>query len=348
MNIQRMPRFIVAGWLFFCSATALAVTPQLELLWAEADLETNSLKVYGRNLDNGSALEVTLSGVGQLVVDYDPVSDPGTIYATLPEAVLPGTYTVLVTTGGGSIRLDEMEVTIGAVGPAGPAGPQGELGPEGPPGPQGPEGPAGPPGPVGLTGPQGPQGPQGEVGPEGPVGPVGPVGPEGPQGPEGPPGPPGGTASVTYVRTISVRDRYDQRRVSHPFPSEEIAEICGDEDGCSVKLVSTTFDRSTSPYRIVSKDISVAGIWWWYAEDHWGARSGWYNNDWNYNSGLDGDGVRESVVSGGHCSIYDTENSNVGGITAFRDEGPGFSLITRCYNNYDFEIQCECIATLYD
>jgi microcystin-dependent protein len=161
---------------------------------------TTTLYIYGSNFSDGVEEPLVTLGTDSLDVD-DALWSDTEIVATLPFAVSPGDYLMVVTN-----HDDEdgaYDLTIGAVGPQGP---QGETGPEGPQGPQGEQGEIGPQGPQGETGPQGeqgiqgeqgvagpvgPQGPQGPAGPQGPEGPQGPAGPQGPEGPQGPPGEPG-------------------------------------------------------------------------------------------------------------------------------------------------------------
>ncbi|HEX7070167.1 MAG TPA: hypothetical protein VF190_05155, partial [Rhodothermales bacterium] len=198
MNIRYLLCAVTASLAFFGASTSQAA-PALEIQDVIVD-DTGSpvrLIVTGKNLDNGSAIELWL---GTIPLTVDSQTDT-VVVASLPANVLPGSYQLAATTGGGSIRYDEFDgVTIGAVGPPGPSGepgPQGDPGPQGPPGPAGepgPQGNSGPAGPAGAVGPEGPPGPTGEPGLQGgpgPVGPAGAVGPQGPTGPQGPAGPPG-------------------------------------------------------------------------------------------------------------------------------------------------------------
>ncbi len=168
---------------------AVAAQPQLVAHEAFADTESHLLIIQGEHFDNGRELEVVLGGVGSLAIDTRSAT---TIVARLPAGVLPGTYTAFVKTGPGTIREDDVDVTIGAVGPPGPQGdpgppgPKGEKGDKGEQGEQGEQGPPGPPGPPGAKGDPGEQGEQGEPGPRGLQGEAGPTGPRGPQGPPGP------------------------------------------------------------------------------------------------------------------------------------------------------------------
>jgi type VI protein secretion system component Hcp len=187
---------------FLLTGVALAVQPLdiTEVAVVETDQGTQ-LQITGVNLDNGGDIELSVGGV-PLAIEPE-TQTPTEVTATLPDGVtlMPGSYQLLATTGGGTVRVDEFNgVTIGATGLVGPQGPQGDTGPMGPAGPAGPEGPQGDIGPTGPIGPQGPagpqglaglQGPQGDAGPTGPVGPAGPAGPQGDAGPAGPQGPAG-------------------------------------------------------------------------------------------------------------------------------------------------------------
>jgi len=148
-----------------------------------------TLLIYGENLMNGSDLELWLGGV-MLDVDMDSLTSTE-VRATLPFDVMDGSYQLIATTGGGTVRFDDFDgVTIGAEGPIGPEGP---VGPEGPQGDTGPAGADGEQGPIGPDGPEGPVGPQGPPGPQGLTGPQGETGEKGPQGEQGLTGPQGET-----------------------------------------------------------------------------------------------------------------------------------------------------------
>jgi hypothetical protein len=130
---------------------AQAQQPQLEAHEAWVDLDTNELVINGVNFDNGNLLEVTLGDVPLTVVpSADPSLAATEIRAAMPAIFSPGTYTVLITSGGGSIRYDQIDITVGNTGPRGP---------EGPPGPKGDRGAAGA---KGDTGEQGPRGQDGD------------------------------------------------------------------------------------------------------------------------------------------------------------------------------------------
>ena len=199
----------LAAIIFLWSAIAFAVQP-LEITEVTVDESVNQVQIKGTNFENGNTLEFWLGGEMLTILSQELEPTCCTVIAALPANLEPGSYQLVTTTGGGSVRYNDFDgVTIGAEGPVGPEGPQGDIGPIGPQGPkgdvgaqgqQGISGPQGGQGPIGPEGPQGSQGPQGEigsVGPQGPqglkgdTGPIGPQGPLGPIGPEGPVGQPG-------------------------------------------------------------------------------------------------------------------------------------------------------------
>ena len=143
-----------------------------QLVITDAAEEDGDLIIGGQNFDNGGELQVLLwRGGGFDDLEY-VINISGDIVASLPIDLLPGSYLLIVQSGPGAIRIDSMDVTVGAVGPHGP---QGATGPTGPQGLSGSVGPAGPAGPQGATGPAGEDG-AGLRGPTGPTGPQGPAG----------------------------------------------------------------------------------------------------------------------------------------------------------------------------
>ncbi len=190
MSMRKMLLCSGAALLVFFSSTALAVQP-LEVRSVNVDFETNQIFIHGVNFLNGNDLEISLSDIGE-INSVDVTST--LIVANFPVAGLPaGNYLLMVSTGGGSVRYDEMAITVGAVGPEGSQGEQGPIGMLGPMGPTGDTGAVGPQGPIGETGPTGPQGPQGVPGLQGDVGIQGPKGDTGDVGPKGVIGPMGAT-----------------------------------------------------------------------------------------------------------------------------------------------------------
>lgn len=184
-TVNTMSRAIVTVSLLLVAVTAFAVRP-LEVVDAIVDelASPQLLIVTGQNFNNGGAVQLTLGGRPLKVVEQGDTR----LVAEIPSDVMPGSYQLIAWSGGGSVREDSMDITIGAEGPVGPEGPQG------PPGQQGDAGAAGEQGPTGLQGPKGEQGPQGIAGPrgeQGASGSQGPAGEPGPQGEQGPPGPQG-------------------------------------------------------------------------------------------------------------------------------------------------------------
>jgi len=153
--------------------------------------------VMGSNFLNGGTVELLL---GEVPLRLLTQSDK-TITAALPEnmeTVPEGSYQLLATTGGGTVRQDEHDgVTIGA---AGLPGPQGEPGVDGTNGADG------------ATGPKGDTGDQGEEGPQGPVGPPGPKGDTGDQGERGPQGDLGDIAAC--ADGFAIRDVFSDGSVT--------------------------------------------------------------------------------------------------------------------------------------
>jgi hypothetical protein len=83
------------------------------------------LSIVGRNLDNGSGLEVTLGEwPGSLAIVTVTATQ---IVAALPDPLPAGDYLLTVSTGSGAARQDVFDLTVGAVGPPGPPGPPGAV-----------------------------------------------------------------------------------------------------------------------------------------------------------------------------------------------------------------------------
>lgn len=196
MSVHRRLGVAISAAALTWAAAALAVQP-LEITDAfTADVDADDqngtphqhLMVLGTNFLNGGEIELTLGTFGLTVISQTDTE----VVAELPSIIQAGSYQLVATTGGGTVRHDDFDgVTIGAVGPEGPQGPQGAEGPAGPQGETGPPGPPGPRGEQGLPGVDGATGPAGLQGPAGPEGPEGAQGLQGPIGPDGPPGPPG-------------------------------------------------------------------------------------------------------------------------------------------------------------
>ena len=149
------------GLLVLQPSGAAAKDHALTVATAVATIESQLLTITGEHF--GLAPVVYLSGAQLTLLGTSDTR----IDAALPAwaADNPATYRLVVTSGPGAIRYDELDVTIGAVGPRGPKGDRGEKGDAGVSGPAGPAGPAGPTGPTGLQGVQGVKGDPGATGP---------------------------------------------------------------------------------------------------------------------------------------------------------------------------------------
>ena len=137
-----------------------------------------TLTINGINFGSGAA-KVLLGAFGPLTV---MAQSPTQIITSLPSGLLPGNYVLNLQIGE---KVDESNVTFGAVGPTGPIGPTGLQGLIGLAGAAGLIGPQGPIGPKGVSGTQGPTGAQGVKGDAGPIGPLGPQGTKGDLGSTG-------------------------------------------------------------------------------------------------------------------------------------------------------------------
>jgi hypothetical protein len=144
-----------------CSATAVTLllgaiasgqsttAPRISGSIVNTTVTPYQLTIVGSNFGSIQP-PVTLDDLPLTVISYTNTM----VVATIPNSVVPGSYTLVVTNGQNG-QSGTSVTTIGAVGPQGPSGPQG---------PQGPTGPQGATGPAGSQGPTGPQGPAG-IGP---------------------------------------------------------------------------------------------------------------------------------------------------------------------------------------
>ena len=179
---------LVGTLIMLWSATALAVQP-LEITSVHVDYDLSLIIINGVNFDNGNDLEVNLSDFHD-ITSVEP--SPTQIIAHFAAGTLPpGNYLLTITTGGGSVRFDEIAITVGMDGPAGEKGEIGDQGIPGETGAQGEQGLQGEPGIAGSPGANGATGPQGEQGVAGQAGPAGPQGEQGVAGPQGVDGAPG-------------------------------------------------------------------------------------------------------------------------------------------------------------
>ena len=104
--------------LILIAGNVVAVQP-LEILNVFVDSTNQQIYITGANFDNGSTLEVHLGELGPLTIDSQTAT---TIVVNLPtgcgipNCVLPGDYLLSITSGGGTVRHDEYDLTIGADG----------------------------------------------------------------------------------------------------------------------------------------------------------------------------------------------------------------------------------------
>src|SRR4051812_42442012 len=156
----RIPAIIAAlvTLLFAASATPVNADDRdgAVVLDAVADLAHNQLVIDGQHLAGDGQPHVLFNGLTLAIVSATPTR----IVATLPGAVEPRTYLLVVGRGRDHRSHDDdvatFDVTVGAVGPPGPSGPQGMPGPKGD---------TGAPGAQGTQGGTGAQGQPGEPGP---------------------------------------------------------------------------------------------------------------------------------------------------------------------------------------
>ena len=110
----------LAAIIFLWSATAFAVQPlEITEVYVDESGTPYQLIVTGRNFDNGSPIELWLGEIGAPLVVESMTEHSGyfTIVANLPEGILDGSYQLVATTGGGTVRFNAFDgVTIGAEG----------------------------------------------------------------------------------------------------------------------------------------------------------------------------------------------------------------------------------------
>lgn len=212
---RRVGTAICAATLLWVSS-ALAVQPlEIKGVIVGANSETGQTELWitGENFQNGSDLELWL-GEGNLLTIVDGTLEDTFVIATVPPNVVPGSYQLIATTGGGTVRFDDFDgVTIGAVGPQGLKGDKGDTGDQGIQGPQGETGPAGP---QGDPGPKGDEGDQGDPGLPGQKGDQGDSGPQGDPGPQGEPGLPGEPGQDAPNLTLELCQLYQLTEFSPP------------------------------------------------------------------------------------------------------------------------------------
>jgi hypothetical protein len=170
-----------------------------------ADADGPILHIRGVNFGIAKAPKVVLGGSALVVENYAPTD----IAATLPPALRPGTYFLVVSSFkqlADPIGFPSLfDVTIGAAGPKGEPGGQGIQGPPGPSGAKGDTGGQGIQGFVGstgATGARGATGASGSAGATGPKGDTGATGPKGDTGATGATGAPGSGATLASLDTL--------------------------------------------------------------------------------------------------------------------------------------------------
>jgi hypothetical protein len=139
------------------SAPALAAQ-KLLIERVEPDYGMERLFIHGRHFSTSPSVRLD-------DLELEVLSSDGAVIEAVLPGVSPGTYRLVVQRPGPVLaillRIDQMDVTLGAVGPQGEAGPKGDKGDQGDPG---------SPGPPGMDGADGADGAPGETGPQGPKG----------------------------------------------------------------------------------------------------------------------------------------------------------------------------------
>jgi hypothetical protein len=248
MSICKLITSFLAALIILWGAAAVAVQPLeiTEVFVLEADPHDSldephdHLIVLGTNFMNGGDVELWLAGFLLEVLSQNESE----IVAELPSIIDPGSYQLLATTGGGTVRQNEFDgVTIGAVGLPGEQGPPGETGPVGPQGEQGIQG---------ETGPQGIQGEQGPIGLIGLTGSQGERGPQGEEGPQGEQGPPGPSTSIDDVGVETYVFTKETLAACNPPNGSEIASctsacacVAGFSGSCSCVPTDCTLEADT-------------------------------------------------------------------------------------------------------
>ena len=312
----------LAAIIFLWSATAFAVQPLeiTEVYFYESvdEISPHQLIITGRNFDNGSPIELWLGEIGAPLEIESMTEHSGyfTIVANLPEDILDGSYQLVATTGGGTVRFNAFDgVTIGAEGlqgppgadstvpgPQGDDGSQGDQGEQGIQGIQGEQGLSGEDGAKGDDGSQGDQGEQGIQGDQGDKGDTGNIGPPGPLGLPGPQGEPSadltGDLCVLYGLTqFSPPDTLDCQPYQCDVPSN-----CGDGLTCTVD----TCDLATGcDNQLIAGNCLIGGQCWTDGTGQGSCRtcdstandSGWTNAPSGTNCGFC------AVCDAGSCSL---------------------------------------------
>lgn len=216
----------------------------------------------------------------------------------------------------------------GATGLSGPRGDKGEKGDRGPQGEKGEKGNAGPVGPRGPQGLKGEKGDKGDQGPKGDTGPQGKVGPQGAKGEVGPQGKPG--SSVDRKHYFVPRE---QRGTSLDIPEADIIELCGDEDGCQLRLGMEGWRGPTGPH---GKRVAFKSAVFHYEGETKKWRSSYNNNDSDNNNR-----VSQHVMQVWSCYFTDGKYKNFNNLG---DIDTSFSLLSSRDQGYN----ANCRLTIID
>ncbi|MGI0119523.1 LamG-like jellyroll fold domain-containing protein [Zooshikella sp. RANM57] len=206
----------------------------------------------------------------------------------------------------------------GATGLSGPQGNKGERGPQGEKGEKGDQGPTGSRGPQGLKGEKGDKGDQGPKGDTGPQGKIGPQGAKGEVGPQGKPG-----SSVDRKHYFVPRE---QRGTSLVIPEADIIELCGDEDGCQLRLGVDVEEKSNSTINQFEHSM------FFYNKN----TKKWYGHSGSGRFGTNGDGISgKNIFINEPCWFNDSRYKNW---KDQNDDDLNFSLVS--WSTYGFKANC--------
>lgn len=155
---NRTTKFMAAGLLVAGAAAsadrAVELNGSLTISEVSVDYESSAMLIVGSGMDSGpDPIQVTLGGTdisSHCVLDDSTVQPQAILCDSL---VLPVAVDLLliVSNGKDATRIDEYDLTFGAVGPQGLPGKKGEKGDRGDPGPRGDRGEAGPQGAPGYV-----------------------------------------------------------------------------------------------------------------------------------------------------------------------------------------------------
>ncbi|MGI0119522.1 LamG-like jellyroll fold domain-containing protein [Zooshikella sp. RANM57] len=207
----------------------------------------------------------------------------------------------------------------GIPGTKGNAGEKGDRGPQGEKGEKGDKGPTGPRGPQGLKGEKGDKGDQGPKGDTGPQGKIGPKGAKGEAGPQGKPG-----SSVDRKHYFVPRE---QRGTSLTIPEADIIELCGDEDGCQLRLGMEGFLGSTGEH---SKRVASRSSLFYYD-----AETKQWRASINDDNGNNSNNVTQHIMKIWSCAFTDGKYQNWKDLS---DTDTSFGLLS--WNNHGYNANC--------